>query len=173
MKNLTAKTELGIDPKRLHESVKNLLNEHPLTFVGTRQLALQHRPGASDPWYEGCQKQSLISADSDFTELHHELQDSYLGYVFSRLPFRPIRTRIMALDPQYCYSVHQDLTPRYHLAVTTNEHAWFVFVERSEALHIPADGNLYYVDTRHLHSAFNGSGEMRIHIVFGADHDHG
>nr|7V4F_A Chain A, Beta-hydroxylase [Streptomyces sp. MK730-62F2]7V4F_B Chain B, Beta-hydroxylase [Streptomyces sp. MK730-62F2]7V4M_B Chain B, Beta-hydroxylase [Streptomyces sp. MK730-62F2]7V4N_A Chain A, Beta-hydroxylase [Streptomyces sp. MK730-62F2]7V4N_B Chain B, Beta-hydroxylase [Streptomyces sp. MK730-62F2]ACQ63618.1 beta-hydroxylase [Streptomyces sp. MK730-62F2] len=166
---LTSRTELDIDPDKLRESVVELLERHPLVFEGTRQLALQHRPEATDPWYEGCQRQSLISSDSDFTEVHGELRDTYLGEVFDRLPFKPIRTRIMALDPKYCYSVHRDLTPRYHLAVTTSEHARFVFIEHDKVLHIPADGDLYYVDTRQLHSAFNGGDDMRIHIVFGTD----
>ncbi|MEV7007461.1 aspartyl/asparaginyl beta-hydroxylase domain-containing protein [Streptosporangium sp. NPDC051022] len=169
MTPLTSRIELDIDPGRLRESVASLLERHPLVYEGTRQLALQHRPGATDPWHEGCLRQSLISADSDFTEVHPELRDGYLGEVFDRLPFRPVRTRIMALDPRYCYSVHRDQTPRYHLAVTTSEHARFVFVEHDKVLNIPADGNLYYVDTRHLHSAFNGGDEMRVHLVFGTD----
>jgi hypothetical protein len=168
---LTSRTDLDIDPDKLRESVASLLERHPLTFEGTRQLALQHRPAATDPWYEGCLRQSLISSDSDFTEVHAELRGSYLGEVFDRLPFKPIRTRIMALDPKHCYSVHRDMTPRYHLAVTTSEHARFVFVEHGKVVNVPADGNLYYVDTRHLHSAFNGGDDIRIHIVFGTDNE--
>lgn len=168
---LTSRTVLDIDPDKLRESVRSLLERHPPAFEGTRQLALQHRPAAKDPWYEGCLRQSLISSDSDFTEVQAELRDSYLGEVFDRLPFHPIRTRIMALDPKHCYSVHRDMTPRYHLAVTTSEHARFVFVEHDKVVNIPADGNLYYVDTRQLHSAFNGGDDMRIHIVFGTDNE--
>ncbi|MEV8451662.1 aspartyl/asparaginyl beta-hydroxylase domain-containing protein [Streptomyces sp. NPDC052095] len=168
---LTSRTDLDIDPGELRASVARLLERHPLVFEGTRQLALQHRPQASDPWYEGCLRQSLISSDTDFTEVHAELRDSYLGEVFDRLPFAPVRTRIMALDPKHCYSVHRDPTPRYHLAVTTSEHARFVFVEHDRVVNIPADGHLYYVDTRQLHSAFNGGDDLRIHIVFGTDNE--
>ncbi|MGW2086540.1 hypothetical protein [Streptomyces sp. NPDC001880] len=166
---LTSRTDLDIDPADLCDLVAGLLEKRPLAFEGTRQLALQHRPAATGPWYEGCRRQSLISSDSDFTEVHADLRGSYLGEVFDRLPFRPIRTRIMALGPKHCYSVHRDMTPRYHLAVTTSEHARFVFVEHDKVVHIPADGNLYYVGTRHLHSAFDGGDDMRIHIVFGTD----
>lgn len=74
------------------------------------------------------------------------------------------RTRIMKLLPLTCYSYHMDYSTRIHMALVTHEKCFFV--EEKSLVHVPADGNAYWLDTEKYHTAFNGSFDVeRIHIV--------
>jgi hypothetical protein len=156
-----------LDSVRLRAEIEELITRVPLAFERTRQLGLHSFHGSTDPWYDGCRKQREIGDDREYTLLHPDLHGSYIEKVFAALPFRPFRARLMALDPSVCYSIHSDLTPRYHIAVKTTPQARFVFVDHERLIHIPADGRVYFVDTRETHTAFNAGREMRLHIVFG------
>ncbi len=158
---------IELDIFRLRREIEGLIKRVPLAFERTRQLGLHSFPGSQDPWYDGCRKQREIGNDEDYTVLHPELRGSYIEEVFDRLPFRAFRGRLMTLDPSICYSIHNDDTPRYHIAVITSPPARFVFVDLQRIIHIPADGRIYFVDTRQTHTAFNAGKEMRLHIVFG------
>ena len=74
------------------------------------------------------------------------------------------RSRIMEMNSYTTYSVHKDKSPRYHLALTTNPNAYFIFPTLNEIMHIPADGCLYEVDTTKPHSFVN-CGPDRTHLV--------
>lgn len=156
-----------IETERLCDEIAQLVVSAPLAFSRTPQLALHSFPGSTDPWHDGCRTQRDIGEDSDYTLLHPDLHGSYLEKIFASLPFTPFRARLMGLDPAVCYSVHRDSTPRYHIAVHSTPQACFVFVDRMKAVHIPTDGNIYFVDTRESHTAFNGGPDRRLHIVFG------
>lgn len=155
------------DVERLKYETDALLRRVPLAFDLTRQLSLQTFEGSTDPWYDGCRKQREIGRDADYDKIVPELVGTYFAEVLSGLPFKPFRARLMSLDPQICYSVHRDQTPRYHMAIHTSYDARFVFVERQEVVHIPADGSVYFVDTREEHTAFNGAPTARVHLVLG------
>ena len=159
--------ELQFDIDRVRSELEELTTRVPLAFERTRQLGLHSFPGSTDPWYDGCRKQREIGNDADYTLLHPQLHGSYVEEIFNRLPFRPFRARLMVLDPGVCYSMHHDDTPRYHVAVNTSPGAHFVFVDHERIVHIPADGRIYFVDTRQTHTAFNASRAPRLHIVFG------
>lgn len=156
-----------LDIVRLETEIESLIARTPLAFERTRQLGLQSYPGSTDLWYDACRKQREIGDDREYTLLHPELRGSYIEEAFAALPFQPFRARLMGIDPSVCYAIHSDLTPRYHIAVKTTPQARFVFVDREKLLHIPADGRVYFVDTRETHTAFNAGKEMRLHIVFG------
>jgi len=156
-----------VDPHRLATATEQLLERVQLAFERTRQLALHTFAGSADPWYDGCRKQRDIGADSDYDILNPELRGTYFEEVFGLMPFKPFRARLMSLDPAVCYSIHRDQTPRYHIAIKTTPQARFVFTERQRIVHIPADGRVYFVDTREEHTAFNGGTEPRIHLVVG------
>ena len=159
--------QIHLDVDRLRLELEKLTSRVPLAFERTRQLGLHSFTGSTDPWYDGCRKQRDIGDDSDYTVLHPELRGTYVEEVFATLPFTPFRARLMMLDPAVCYSIHNDDTPRYHIAVTTSPDARFVFVDRQRIIHIPADGRIYFVDTRQKHTAFNAGKQPRLHIVFG------
>lgn len=158
---------IEFDKELLSRAVDQLIAAVPFAFKGTRQIGLQSRPGSTDPWYEACRRQSDIGDDNDYIQLNPDLTGSYIDHVLASLPFRPFRARLMALEPKTCYAIHRDSTPRFHIAVTTTPHARFVFTERQRVYHIPDDGHIYFVDTREMHTAFNGGDTLRVHIVFG------
>jgi hypothetical protein len=167
MGELAGRIMLGLDVPRLRAEVAELLSQYPLIFDSTRQLALQMRAGSDNPWYESCYQEKDIAPETAYDTLIPELRGSYIADVLAGLPFPACRARLMALTPRTCYSVHRDSTVRYHIAISTSEHALFIFVERERVVHVPADGNAYFVDTRELHTAMNGGRELRTHLVVG------
>jgi Aspartyl/Asparaginyl beta-hydroxylase len=156
-----------IDVERLRVEMDRLVEVVPLIFIGTPQLALQSFIGSERPWYDACRKQREIGDDANYTVLNEKLKGSYLEEIFNQLPFTPFRARLMGLECKARYSPHRDATPRYHIALKTTELAHFVFVGQNRAIHIPADGRIYFVDTREEHTAFNDGPSLRLHLVFG------
>lgn len=77
--------------------------------------------------------------------------------------FGMVRTRVMRMRPQTCYTYHKDHTKRLHIPLITNENCMFIIED--EIYRYPADGNYYIVDTTKKHTALNASFEERIHIV--------
>ena len=112
----------------------------------------------------------ILMTQSDYIILN----DIYEGTVFADVipDMHGERSRIMHMQPRTTYFVHQDKTPRYHLALITNPNAYFIFPSLNEIVHIPADGYVYEVDTTILHSFVN-CGPDRMHLVMskGAHHD--
>jgi aspartyl/asparaginyl beta-hydroxylase len=155
------------DIAKLRTATEKLLAEVPLAYEQTRQIALQTFTSSTDPWYDGTRRQSQIGRDTDYDQLVPGLRGTYFEELFAALPFKPFRARLMSLDPKIAYSVHRDETPRFHIAINTSEHARFVFTEKEHVIHIPADGRVYFVDTREEHTAFNGGSEPRLHLVVG------
>jgi len=165
---LVGRIPLDADVDRLRQEVDALLIRHPLIFESTRQLAVQVRPGSTDPWYESCYEEKDIAPEHEYNTLNPELRGTYLAEVLARFPFPVYRARLLALTPRTCYSVHRDATARYHVAITTSEHALFIFVEQDRVIRVPADGHGYFVDTREVHTAMNGGRDLRIHLVVAA-----
>ena len=112
----------------------------------------------------------ILMTQSDYIILN----DIYEGTVFADVvrDMNGERSRVMHMQPRTSYFVHQDKTPRYHLALITNPNAYFIFPTLNEIVHIPADGYVYEVDTTILHSFVN-CGPDRMHLVMskGAHHD--
>jgi len=115
-------------------------------------------------------KDRIIKEYTEYTVLN----EVYEGTVFADAinDVNGVRSRIMHMQPRTTYFVHQDKTPRYHLALITNPNAYFIFPSLNEIVHIPADGYVYEVDTTILHSFVN-CGPDRTHLVIskGAHHD--
>jgi hypothetical protein len=165
---LVQRIALGLDRDRLHAEATELVGRVPMIFEGTTQLALQIRPGTTDPWYESCYQEKDIAPEREYRVLNPELAGTYFEYVLEAFPFDVCRARLMGLESRFCYSVHRDETARYHIAIDTSEHALFIFVEKNEVVRIPPDGDAYFVDTREVHTAMNGARNTRLHLVVGA-----
>jgi hypothetical protein len=101
-------------------------------------------------------------------------------WLFDNMPYtkkvceglKMFRTRIMRMPSKYCYSFHQDYSPRLHIPIITNTKCFFLLgtdnpniTGDEEIKTYPADGNYYYIDTTKYHTAVNASFEDRIHIV--------
>lgn len=168
-RTLVTRYRLDLDVQRLRAATAELLAQHPLIFDGTKQLALQVRPGSTDPWYESCYQEKDIAPEAEYNMLNPELQGTYFADVMEAFPFPVVRARLLGVIPRHCYSVHRDESPRVHVAIETDEHAAFIFVEENRVFRVPADGNAYALDTREVHTALNGSRNLRLHLVVGAE----
>lgn len=102
--------------------------------------------------------------ETDFTEFNEEFKPTYLFEIYKTIPDIG-RFRIMNMDGPSAYTIHRDQTKRYHIAVETNSDCLFLFPALKESFHIPANGNVYLMDTRSRHTFLNGSSNMRTHLV--------
>lgn len=94
------------------------------------------------------------------------------------------RLRIARIQPFHTYSFHNDEEIRYHLAVLTHPHCFFLVSKQGrdsknmpvypnrdftqpdlEVFHVPADGQVYRLDANHCHTAINSSSLARIHLL--------
>ena len=103
--------------------------------------------------------------EAAFTELVPECKDTYFELVHKALIARfPIgRMRILYKGIYNCNSWHRDPEPRLHIPIITNPGS--LFVVNHHVTHLPADGSVYFTDTRGYHTALNGGESTRVHIV--------
>ena len=103
-------------------------------------------------------------SEKDFSIFNEAYKNTYLYEIYKQIPNLG-RFRIMSMDGPKCYTIHRDLSMRYHYVITTNANCLFLFPGVKSQFYIPADGNLYLLDTRYKHTFVNGSKEKRIHLV--------
>ena len=68
----------------------------------------------------------------------------YEGTLFENIinDLSGVRTRVMVVSKHTTYSIHKDRTKRYHLALITNPHAFFLFPNaglHNPLVHIPIE----------------------------------
>ena len=137
---------------------------------GQGQIGLTHRPGAKDKIFDSAgslynyESGEFDSKESDFTEFNSEFKGSYLHEIYETIG-NIGRMRIMVMQGPGAYTIHRDVTTRYHLVLKTNPQCFFVFPDQNEQVHVPCDGSIYELDTKKYHTFLNGSGETRIHLV--------
>lgn len=102
--------------------------------------------------------------ETDFSVFNESYKHLYLYEVYKSVPDIG-RFRIMTMDGPKCYTIHKDLSKRYHYVIETNPECLFLFPGINEMIHIPQDGNLYIVNTLYRHTFVNGSRKRRIHLV--------
>lgn len=102
--------------------------------------------------------------ETDFTVFNERYKSFYLYEMYKSIPNLG-RFRIMTMQGPKCYTIHQDLSMRYHYVLETNKNCLFLFPGLSEQFHIPCNGKLYIVDTRYAHTFVNGSNKVRTHLV--------
>jgi hypothetical protein len=107
---------------------------------------------------------SVRFKETDFKVFNEEFKDTYFYEIYNTIP-NIGRFRIMNMSGPSCYSIHTDVTYRYHIAIETSPDCLFLFPDLNKTLHIPLDGNFYIVNTKHRHTFINGSRSRRIHIV--------
>lgn len=170
------------DIANLREEVARLLTICPFHEIDN-QISLTHRSGHADSFYDGVgslycsERRAFIHMEKDFHIFHESLRTWYLHEVYRKvwefIGAEPGRTRLMRLGPKACLSMHRDSGYRFHIAVFTNPQSYMIF-EKDGAVHIPADGHLYWTNTIVSHSAMNGNPlQERIHLVFSADSEKG
>lgn len=106
-----------------------------------------------------------LVAEDQFSELIPAFAGTYFEHVYDELTRRfPVgRTRILSKPRYNCNSWHRDPEPRIHIPIISNPGS--VFVVNHHATHLPADGSVYFTDTRGYHTALNGGDVNRVHLV--------
>jgi hypothetical protein len=117
-----------------------------------------------DDSYQEVARDELVD-ESAFSELVDIFKGTYFETVFNELKARyPIgRMRILKKNIYNCNSWHRDPEPRLHIPIYTNPGA--LFIVNHHCTHLPADGSVYFTDTRGYHTAFNGGETPRVHLV--------
>jgi len=174
---------LKFDIARLREALEECLRRD--TYKGHMQdegfsvLPLTQRPGQTD-WSENdLSGRYWLRADdryieepredfvdeSAFSEFNPKFEGTYFEEVHRELTTRfPIgRMRVLSKGLYSCNSWHRDPEPRLHIPVITNPGS--LFVVNHHVTHLPADGSVYFTDTRGYHTALNGGDRSRVHIV--------
>ena len=109
-------------------------------------------------------REELVPEDQ-FSEFNPAFAGTYFEQVMAELKAHfPIgRTRILSKPMYNCNSWHRDPEPRLHIPIVTNPGA--LFIVNHHVTHLPADGSVYFTDTRAYHTALNGGETNRVHIV--------
>ncbi len=146
---------------------------------GFAALPLTQRPGQTewtandlsgrywlraDERYTEEPREDLV-AEAQFSAFNPSYAGTYFEHVHTELTKRfPIgRMRVLSKGLYNCNSWHRDPEPRLHIPITTNPGS--LFVVNHHVTHLPADGSVYFTDTRAYHTALNGGESHRVHIV--------
>ncbi len=103
--------------------------------------------------------------ESLYSEIVPTFAGTYIEEVVDLLrSFAPIgRVRLLGKDSFNCNSWHRDPEPRLHIPIIANPGS--LFIVNNHATHLPADGSVYFTDTRAYHTALNGGETSRISMV--------
>lgn len=177
------KLDISFDIKLLNDALEECLSRE--SFQGGMQdqgfaaLPLTQRPGQTEwtendlsgrYWLRGDARyveepREDLVPEIEFSEFNPKFKGTYFEEVMAELSKRfPIgRTRILSKGLYNCNSWHRDPEPRLHIPITTNPGS--LFVVNHHVTHLPADGSVYFTDTRGYHTALNGGETRRVHLV--------
>ena len=177
------KLALRFDIEKLRAALDECLKRE--SFQGDMQdqgfaaLPLTQRPGQTEWTANDLSGRYWLRADQryieepredlvpeiDFSEFNPRFRGTYFEHVHQELTKRfPIgRTRILSKGLYNCNSWHRDPEPRLHIPIETNPGS--LFVVNHHVTHLPADGSVYFTDTRAYHTALNGGETRRVHLV--------
>lgn len=92
-----------------------------------------------------------------------EFLNTPLGEVLSSLG-NIGQARLLCLESAESYTAHCDPDDRIHLAIVTNPFSFLVDIQDQKMYHLPADGQLWHMDTGKIHVASNWGPRTRIHL---------
>lgn len=183
------KLALKFDIAALHQALEDCLARQ--AYQGSMQdqgfaaLPLTQRPGQTEWTDNDLSGRYWLRADARYVEepreeLVDEVQFSQFNPAFAGTYFEEVhrelskrfpigRMRVLSKGLYNCNSWHRDPEPRLHIPIVTNPGA--LFVVNHHVTHLPADGSVYFTDTRGYHTAFNGGLYHRVHIVAALAYD--
>lgn len=147
--------------------------------AGFGAFSLTRRPGAEvetandlsglfytrvDDSYEEVEREEAVD-EFAFTEFVPQFINTYFHEVWTALTQVAAigRMRVLSKGLYNCNSWHRDPEPRLHIPIVSNPGS--LFVVNHHVTHLPADGSVYFTDTRGYHTALNGGESHRVHIV--------
>ena len=173
------KINITFDIKKLRDTFEDARKHILDVGDGFMAISITRRPGVSTPTetdmigryymrpdetYKEVVLDELVDEFS-FSELCPEFEGTYFETLHQQLSKRfPIgRMRALCLNTYKNNSWHRDPEPRLHIPIKTNPGS--LFVVNHHVTHLPADGSVYFTDTRGYHTAINGGTQPRVHIV--------
>ena len=177
------KLSLSFDIAKLREALAECLKRSDfmggMRDEGFAALPLTQRPGQTEwtendlsgrYWLRGDDRyveeaREDLVPEIDFSAFNPKFTGTYFEHVHAELQHRfPIgRMRVLSKAIYNCNSWHRDPEPRLHIPILTNPGS--LFVVNHHVTHLPADGSVYFTDTRGYHTAINGGETRRVHIV--------
>jgi len=173
------KINITFDIKKLRDTFEDARKHILDVGDGFMAIPITRRPGVSTPtetdmigrYYmrpDETYKEVVLDELVDefaFSELCPEFEGTYFETLHQQLSKRfPIgRMRALLLNTYKNNSWHRDPEPRLHIPIITNPGS--LFVVNHHVTHLPADGSVYFTDTRGYHTAINGGTQPRVHIV--------
>lgn len=117
-----------------------------------------------DDTYQEVEREERVD-EFAFTEFVPQFSHTYFHSVWETLKkLAPIgRMRVLSKGLYNCNSWHRDPEPRLHIPIISNPGS--LFIVNHHVTHLPADGSVYFTDTRGYHTALNGGESHRVHIV--------
>lgn len=102
--------------------------------------------------------------ESDFSVLCSQFRHTLFEDAYNELNRKYYlgRVRLMRSQPKTCLTWHVDHHPRVHYPIKTQEGCLMVIED--EVMHL-TESQWWFTNTLVKHTAFNGSGEPRIHLV--------
>lgn len=102
--------------------------------------------------------------ESDFNTLCSQFKNTGFETVYRALDekYHLGRVRLMRSQPKTCLTWHVDHHPRVHFPIKTQEGCFMVIEDQVKFM---PENTWWYTNTLVKHTAFNGSGEPRIHLV--------
>ncbi len=179
IKRLELKFDIGQLREALEECLRREAYMGGMQDQGFAALPLTQRPGQTgwtandlsgrywlrgDDRYVEEPREDLVP-EAAFSTFNPKFQGTYFEHVheelFKRFPIG--RTRVLSKGMYNCNSWHRDPEPRLHIPVLSNPGS--LFIVNHHVTHLPADGSVYFTDTRGYHTALNGGETLRVHIV--------
>ena len=174
--------ELKFDIEKLRHALKEALEHTEFKgdlSAGFGAFSLTRRPGVEketendlsglfftrvDDSYEEVRREEVVD-EFKFTELGPAFKGTYFEHIHTELSrrFDIGRMRVLSKGIYNCNSWHRDPEPRLHIPIVTNPGS--LFIVNHHVTHLPADGSVYFTDTRGYHTALNGGETNRVHIV--------
>lgn len=177
-----AKLDVSFDIEKMREALQVALTRTDWggpVDDGFGAFSLTRRPGVEvetpndlsglfytrvDDTYEEVPREERVD-EFAFTEFVPRFEDLYFKEVWQTLSqIAPLgRTRVLSKGLYNCNSWHRDPEPRLHVPIISNPGS--LFVVNHHVTHLPADGSVYFTDTRGYHTALNGGESERVHLV--------
>lgn len=173
------KLDMQVDLAALNRDLEAVLKTTDYHGDLFKALPVNRRPGATemtetdlsgryytrlDDRYEEVAVEEIVD-ESAYTELNPVFAGTAFEDVFHALNerFTLGRMRVLSKAIYSCNSWHRDPEPRIHIPLVTNPGS--LFIVNHHCTHLPADGSVYFTDTRGYHTALNGGPDPRVHIV--------
>ena len=173
------KLNMRVDLDALNADLETVLQQTEYHGDLFKALPVNRRPGEEgvtqtdlsgryytrlDSRYEEVAVEDIVD-EAAYTELNPLFTGTAFEDVFNALKerFTLGRMRVLSKAIYSCNSWHRDPEPRVHIPLVTNPGS--LFIVNHHCTHLPADGSVYFTDTRGYHTALNGGPDPRVHIV--------